>query len=320
MRNAMRILLAVDGSEYSLAAVREVASLPWPKGSVVRIVSVAETPIRLSPWTASPGVSTSAEWDRMIEERVEANTTQARAVFAEIAGAQTEVTTRTLAGDPRVAVLDEVEDWSADLLVVGTHGYNVLERLWLGSVSRALTAHANCSVRIVRGHKGEETNHKIRKILLAVDGSEFGDAAVDEVAGRPWPGGTELHVISVARVASAPTPEARMSAHSYYDQLDNLAREHAESAVDRAITRLRESNAERDEPLVLTSRVMVGHAEEVILAAAKTWGEDLVILGSHGYRGLKRLLLGSVSQAVAWHAPCSIEIVRIKQEKVGSRT
>ncbi len=101
-----------------------------------------------------------------------------------------------------------------------------------------------------------------------------------------------------------------MSAHAYYDQLDTLARENAESAVDRAITRLRESNAERDVPLILTSRVMVGHAEEVILAAARTWGEDLVVLGSHGYRGLKRLLLGSVSQAVAWHAPCSIEIVR----------
>jgi nucleotide-binding universal stress UspA family protein len=54
----------------------------------------------------------------------------------------------------------------------------------------------------------------------------------------------------------------------------------------------------------------VGHAAETIMETAKNWGADLVALGSHGRRGFSRFLLGSVSYAVASHAPCSVEIVR----------
>jgi nucleotide-binding universal stress UspA family protein len=53
-----------------------------------------------------------------------------------------------------------------------------------------------------------------------------------------------------------------------------------------------------------------GRAKDVILDEAETWGADLIVVGSHGYHGLRRFLLGSVSQAVAAHAPCSVEIVR----------
>jgi nucleotide-binding universal stress UspA family protein len=62
----------------------------------------------------------------------------------------------------------------------------------------------------------------------------------------------------------------------------------------------------------LSSEAVLGHPEEVIIGNAKTWEADLVVLGSHGYRGFERFLLGSVSQAVASHAPCSVEIVRTK--------
>jgi nucleotide-binding universal stress UspA family protein len=62
--------------------------------------------------------------------------------------------------------------------------------------------------------------------------------------------------------------------------------------------------------LILTGKTLVGHAEEIIIETAKDWGADLIVLGSHGYRAIERFLLGSVSQAVASHAPCSVEIVR----------
>ena len=77
------------------------------------------------------------EWERVFEERADANTAQAMARFGEIAGSQTEVTAKTLKGDAKAAILDEAESWGADLIMVGTHGYNALERFWLGSVSRA---------------------------------------------------------------------------------------------------------------------------------------------------------------------------------------
>jgi nucleotide-binding universal stress UspA family protein len=86
----------------------------------------------------------------------------------------------------------------------------------------------------------------------------------------------------------------------------------AEKAVSHALSILRESNSRRDVPLTLKGDTIIGHAEEVIINVAKEWDADLIMLGSHGYRGWKRLMLGSTSQAVAWHAPCSVQIVRAK--------
>jgi nucleotide-binding universal stress UspA family protein len=68
--------------------------------------------------------------------------------------------------------------------------------------------------------------------------------------------------------------------------------------------------AGRAMPLEATLVTRPGRAQDVILDEAERWGADLIVLGSHGYRAFKRFLLGSVSQAVATHAPCSVEIVR----------
>src|SRR5262249_34217112 len=62
--------------------------------------------------------------------------------------------------------------------------------------------------------------------------------------------------------------------------------------------------------LVITREVANGSAKDVILDEAEKWGADLIVLGSHGYKGWRRFLLGSVSHAVATHARCSVEIVR----------
>ena len=148
----MKLLLAVDGSESGLAVVEETARTPWPEGSKVRIVSVAETP---SPTEQSPASSNGsfAEWERASEERCLENATRALARFGEIAGAQTEVSAKILKGDPSSALLDEAEHWGADLIIVGSHDYNVFERLWLGSVSRDVMSNAKCSVEIARSPK-----------------------------------------------------------------------------------------------------------------------------------------------------------------------
>jgi len=143
MKKAMKILLAVDGSESSLAAVEKAARLPWPQGSMVRIVSVAEIPFPAQQWAAPMPSGFSEEWER---SGFLTHTTQAMERFAEIAGAQIKVTAKTLMGDPKIAIHDEAEHWGADLVVVGTHGYNALERLWLDSASSAVVSNAKRSV------------------------------------------------------------------------------------------------------------------------------------------------------------------------------
>jgi len=310
MRKAMKILLAVDGSEASLAAVEEAARTPWPEGSTVRIVSAMDIPLPTQQWAMPMPTGSYEEWERMFEERSVENTAQAMARFGEIAGAQTAMAEKTLKGDPKMAILDEAEHWGADLIVVGTHGYSALERLWLGSVSRAVASHAKCSVEIARRRKAQGADGKAMRILLAVDGSEFSYAAVEEVANRPWPPGSEVHAISVIHLPFEPGPEVWALPESYYFKLEKAERERAESAINRAISRLLDSNTEREAPLTLTSEAIVGHAAETIIETAKKWGADLVALGSHGRRGFSRFLLGSVSYAVASHAPCSVEIVR----------
>jgi nucleotide-binding universal stress UspA family protein len=196
------------------------------------------------------------------------------------------------------------------LIVLGTHGYNALERFWLGSVSRVVQANAKCSVEVAR-RKGEQgVAGKAWKILLPVDGSDLSDAAVEEVAGRPWPHGAEARVISVVHLPFTPTRETTSLPDSFYAKLEKMGREQAESATRRALTRLSESNSAREVPLTLTSEVILGRPEEAIIESAKEWGADLIALGSHGRHGFQRFLLGSVSQAVGLHAPCSVEIVR----------
>ena len=310
MRKAMKILLAVDGSEAGLAAVEEAARTPWPEGSRVRVVSVTDIPFPTQQWAAPMPTGSYEEWERIFEERSVENTARAMARFGEIAGAQTEVTAKTLKGDPKIAILDEAEYWGADLIVVGTHGYNALERFWLGSVSCAVASHAKCSVEIARRRKAPGADGHAMRILLAVDGSEFGDAAVEEIADRPWPPGSEIHVVSTIHLPFEPGPEVWALPESYYFKLEKAEREHAESAINRAIARLSESGASRETPLTLTSEAIVGRPAETIIETAKKWDADLVALGSHGRRGFTRLLLGSVSYSVASHAPCTVEIVR----------
>ena len=146
------------------------------------------------------------------------------------------------------------------------------------------------------------------KILLAVDGSPCSDAAVEEVARRPWPPGSEIQVLSA--VEPAPTialPEAYVAPEGYYERIEAMHQGRALAAVERATTRIRQAHGST---LAIRPEVHPGLPKEVILAEAERWGADLVVVGSHGYRGLMRLWLGSVSHAIATHARCSVEIVR----------
>lgn len=312
----MKVLLAVDGSPFSLAAIDEAARMAWPQGSEVKIISTVEMPTPVAIGTLPMPDNYYNEWEKALEGQAVAITTQAIARFYENGGVGIEATAKTLKGDPKQVILEEAEHWGADLIIVGTHGYNAFERFWLGSVSRAIVSHAACSVEIVRRPKEAESQSGKRalKILLAADGSECGEAAVKEIAERPWPAGSEVCVLSVIHLPMTPTPETWALPDSYYAQVEKTGREFANATIEKSIALLKTGNAEREVPLALTGKAIVGHAEEVIINTAKEWGADLIVLGSHGYRGFQKFLLGSVSQAVASHAPCSVEVVRARKD------
>jgi nucleotide-binding universal stress UspA family protein len=145
------------------------------------------------------------------------------------------------------------------------------------------------------------------KILIAVDGSAFSDAAVAAVAERPWPEGSAMKVVSAFETAFPPTPEAWAIPPEYFDELQRSAREGAQLATEAAVAKLKLGSGHL---LELTAAAIQGPPKNVILDEAEHWGADLIVLGSHGYRGWERFLLGSVSHAVVSHAKCSVEVVR----------
>ena len=156
------------------------------------------------------------------------------------------------------------------------------------------------------------------RILLAVDGSDHSEAAVDETARQRFPAESEVRIISAAEPPSFPGTFAGENVSvSLYDAIDKSARERARAAVETAAARLRTDEHSRQ--LIVTTDVIAGSPKRVILEEADRFDADLIVVGSHGHGMLERFLLGSVSQAVALHARCSVEIVRRARTRTSER-
>ena len=137
-------------------------------------------------------------------------------------------------------------------------------------------------------------------ILAPIDGSECSQAAIQELIQTRSPGAQVrvMHVLEPFPVIEGwvYTPE--------WDRMLEEQRKDAEEFVARAAQTLRDAN------FTVTTSIETGNPKSLILDAAAKWPADLIVIGSHGRRGLDRFLLGSVSEGVARHAPCSVLIVR----------
>src|SRR5437016_4461437 len=145
----------------------------------------------------------------------------------------------------------------------------------------------------------------IMRILLAIDDSKFSEAAIEAVIKQARPQDTEVRVLHV--VESPPLLVAR-ELGGYEPALENaleFQKQYAEAVVAKAAALLRARG------LKVAAALEVGDPKSKILDVAEEWHADLIVLGSHGRKGLDRFLMGSVSDAVARHARCSVEIVRI---------
>ena len=145
------------------------------------------------------------------------------------------------------------------------------------------------------------------KVLVAVDGSEYSAAAVEEVAKLQWPADTEIRLLSAAEEFRYPAYDAWLLPGKYHDKVMEASRINAHRVVTEHEKTLRSKI--RGE-VTVTTEVVDGDPKSVVIDAAKHWPADLVVIGSHGYSALPRLLLGSVSTAVANHVHCSVWIVR----------
>jgi nucleotide-binding universal stress UspA family protein len=145
------------------------------------------------------------------------------------------------------------------------------------------------------------------KILLAVDGSTYSDAAIEEVLRRPWPPQSEVKAITAFETPIMVGIEPWAATPTYFEQLENAVREAAKAIIDGALEKLKTIE---DTTLKISSETIQGPPRQVIVEESERWGADLIIMGSRGLGAWNRLLLGSVSSAVVHHARCSVEIVR----------
>jgi nucleotide-binding universal stress UspA family protein len=139
------------------------------------------------------------------------------------------------------------------------------------------------------------------KILLAVDTSKHSDAAWRAVAGGFRPPDAEVRVLHVLQpMTLSPAPQM---APTYTPEMEDEGNE-AKILVDRVAAQLRSAGFRAE------AIIRKGDIREMIVDAAAGWPADLIVLGSHGSGGLRRLLLGSVAEFVTRHAPCSVLIAR----------
>jgi len=285
----MKILVAVDSSPASQAVLREVAARPWPPKSHVEVLNVVE-PAHL--WTAS----------QTAEEAVRLSADLVNRAAEELGGRGLEVSGVSLRGDAKRLILDRAQATKADLVLVGSQGVSSLARLLLGNVASAVVSHAPCSVEIVR-------TPGVRKILLATDGSAFSERAAQSIADRPWPEGTEIEVLSVVELALDTAHALLEPPYVDADQLE-LRRAEAMQRAQNAVSAAEEILSKTFPHVSESISVLLDGPKNVIIAEASQTGADLIVVGSHGHRGVERFLLGSVSEGVALHAHCSVEVIR----------
>ena len=314
----MKVLLATDGSEQAEAAANEIVRQQLPANSAVLIISVVE-PVYLPLTYPGDGVDMDV-YSQIEKDGLEQGSAAVRKAAAQIdagcKGNKLHITTEVFSGSPTQTILEEVEKFDADLIVVGSHGYGMVKRFLLGSVSHSVALHAACSVEIVRNR---QLGNKKMKILLAIDGSEQSEAAVDEVARQHFPDGSEVRIISVIEPAYYPTtlPWEGIDME-IYKQIEKHALMRALETVQKASAKLQAVKGSRQ--LTITTKELSGSAKSVILEEADSFGADLIVVGSHGHGSVERFLLGSVSQAVALHATCSVEIVRSRKTQSSENT
>jgi nucleotide-binding universal stress UspA family protein len=292
----MKLLIATDLSQTSHWVIDTVKARPWPSGTEACILHVVD----LTPFPLGAELTEAAQ--KAAEDSV-------KVLGDDLAKVGLKTRTEVFPGAPRSAVTEYARNWGADFVIVGSHGGTGLARFLLGSVAKSVVRHAPCSVEIVR--QGASAPREGLKLLVTTDGSESSLKAVRSVAKRPWPAKTTIRLLS-AVPPFMPLPDAGAS-YVYSSQAVLAAQAIEEAGRSRAIEALeRTTEAFRDAGItgVQTGEPIIGDPKAVILDEAAQWPADIIVAGSHGWHGLDRLMMGSVSESVAMHAHCSVEVIR----------
>ncbi|HEY5947399.1 MAG TPA: universal stress protein [Kofleriaceae bacterium] len=207
------------------------------------------------------------------------------------------VSSKFVTGVPWHEIVNLLDSQAFDLVVMGTQGRTGLSRVLLGSVAEAVIRHAPCSVLAI--HPGTELK-AFNHVLCPVDFSGSSEHAIELASRLAVPDGagiTLLHVVELPVAWEEPAP-----AKLYLEDLQKRSAE----LLAKLATRL-----EQNVTVPVTTQIRIGTPGSQALAALDEDPTfDLVVMGSHGRTGIKRVLLGSVAEKVVRHAKCPVLVAR----------
>jgi nucleotide-binding universal stress UspA family protein len=292
----MKVLVAYDGSECADAALDDLRRAGLPSDAQIKVLSVAEN------WLPPPSSLEIIEHiDRDQEYMALARRGGIRLISMEPGW---DVKSESGAGSPATVIIEKADEWGADLIVVGSHGHTALGQFFFGSVSQKVLHEARCSVRVARG-RIEEPDTPVR-LIIGVDGSKGAEVAVEAVAARKWPAGSEARIVN----ATWPTPQTNSRrmvspiAKWILEEKVRVKKAIYETASKLSAAALRTDVVEKEE-----------EPKRLLIAEAESWGADCIFVGARGMGRIDRFLLGSVSSAAAARAYCSVEVARNPEER-----
>lgn len=289
---AMKIFLAVDGSEHAMAAVELLHDLPNLDCCTIKALAVLDARYRPGKHALLSAL-----------ERSQARLEESQAV----------VLTELLQGHPAAALSETADREKPDLIVMGAVGLRATLGILLGGVAQQVVEYAHFPVLVVRApYRG------IHSVLVMVDGSQYSQRAIDFIGRFPLPPGAEITLMHVMQPLPAPEmmfqswpPDLGIAptvqTQEVLEALDREAQDEelqAENLLSRMATRLGRHGRKAGTVLVR------GDTVTEVLDHLKTQPTDLIVAGSRGLSQVRGWLLGSVSRKLVHYAPCSVLIVK----------
>ena len=298
MTSMNRILVGYDGSACADETVGLVMSLGLPSDTIVRVITAVPTERELRSAWGRLIVGAASVLVRELSIQAEQALDPVRQRLSD-AGLSTD--TSVVSGRPPQVLVEEARRSQATLVAVGSRGLGPIASTLVGSVSAEVVDNAPCPVLVGR-------SRLIRKILFATDGSRHAEAAEQVLASLPIARQVPVRIVSVAQVirplAVGIAPRMDRGLHARQAEHEAEPRTaHAEIAAS-SVTRMGSYGIDA------SAELRAGDSAGELLAAAHAFEADLIVVGSRGQTGLRRLVLGSVARRVLHYSSASVLIVR----------
>ena len=312
----MKVLVTLDQTRYSEGAIRFLRHVTLPVGSELFLLHVIPLPQKITGLAKERILKISQQIQEVQKDEREQACRFLSKVEKTLSRQDVQVYTLVKKGFPGEEILKTIQTKDVDLVLLGTRGYSKAAGMLLGSVSQWVLYEAPCSVLIARTRPRKKNNGQGMNILLAADGSPDARAAVDFVKTVKFPRASHITILHVVKKHVYETGQALTGDSKDENKLAKLAEELLEirgREGAKLLEQTRKAVASLD--LTITERLVYGNPADEILKTSRYIRADLIVMGSRGTTGVKRMFMGSVSNKVAHSAGCPVAIIRNKSKR-----